>query len=149
MGNEMLGNQYFMARDYRAAEIELAPCLEKNPDSKPIRRKLIICYTQNGDVQKALTIFSGLIQDDIEFVISADKILDDCPCPELLDKDANPEIEDIEENYLALGILWLYCDVDISLNYFRKALFVDSKNDLLKSVLERIEDYHKSRTVKK
>ncbi len=147
MVNEMLGNQYFMARDYMAAERELAPCLGKNPDSKPIKRKLVICYTQLGDVSRALELFHDLIRDDIEYVINADEVLDDCPCPELLNNNEHVYLKDAtDDNFLILGMLWLYCDVESSIKYFRKALDRDPNNELVKSVLMQIETHRKSET---
>ena len=149
MVNEMLGNQYFMARDYRAAEIELAPCLQKNPESKPIKRKLIICYTQLGDVVKALQMFNDLIHEDIEFVINADEVHDDCPCPELLNTHERNYLDNgTKDNFLILGILWLYCDVGTSLKYFREAFKLDQKNDMLKIVINYIEEYKNAHPVK-
>ena len=145
MVNEMLGNQYFLARDYVSAERELLPCLEKNPESKPVKRKLIICYTQLGQVSRALEMFNDLISQDIDFVIDADEVLDDCPCPELLDNNEQVYLTDESgDNFLILGMLWLYCDIESSIKYFRKALELDQDNILIKKVLNRIENYHKS-----
>jgi pentatricopeptide repeat protein len=148
MVNEMLGNQYFMARDYAAAERELAPALTKNPISKPIRRKLIICYTQLGEISKALDMFNELIHQDIEFVIKADEILDDCPCPELLDNKEHVYLQsESEDNFLILGMLWLYCDIENSIKYFSKALEIDPKNELIRITLDCIVSYNDSHPV--
>jgi tetratricopeptide (TPR) repeat protein len=147
MANEMLGNQYFMARDYIGAERELAPCLNISPDSKSIKRKLIICYTQIGEVSKALEMCSDLIRSDIKFIIDADEVLDDCPCPELINNNEHVYLNDAsEDNYVILGILWLYCNVESSIKYLRKALDMDPHNKLLKSVLFYIEDFHNSQS---
>ena len=55
--DEMLGNHYFLSRNYgRAAEL-LDKALRVDPKNKPMRRKLIICFAQTGRVDKALTIF--------------------------------------------------------------------------------------------
>ena len=146
----MLGNQYFMARDYKSAERELAQCLAKNSGSKPVKRKLIICYTQLAQVSKALELFNDLIRQDIEFVIKADAVQDDCPCPELLNNNEQVYLSDeSEDNYLILGMLWLYCDIESSIKYFRKALAIDKDNSLIQSVLEQIESYHNSHPVDK
>jgi len=77
--SEMLGNQYFMARNYFAALSELEKVFEKNPTNKSLKRKLIICYTQTNDLEKALILFNELVEEDIEFIIEADAIKDDCP----------------------------------------------------------------------
>ncbi len=73
--SEMLGNQYFMARNYINAEKELEPEYLKDSTNKGIRRKLIICYVQTRKFEKALDIFHSLVKEDVTFIISADKIL--------------------------------------------------------------------------
>ena len=145
----MLGNQFFMARNFLAAEKELTPCLQQDPESKPVRRKLIICYTQLGEISKALHIFDSLVRDDIKFIINADPILDDCPCPELVSNKENFNlIEDSDDYLISSGILWLYCDIENSIQYFKKALIKDPNNELMQSALKNIEKYHKSHPVK-
>ena len=43
--SEMLGNQYFLGRDYAKAATELYAALKTDLENKGIRRKLIICFT--------------------------------------------------------------------------------------------------------
>ncbi len=120
--SEMLGNQYFIARNYSAAETELEKCLETMPGSKSLKRKLIICFTQTGKISRALEMFTELIREDIEFVINADEIKDDCPCSEIVEtieqKNSKKEIE--LDDRILLGILWLYCNTEKSLFYFEE-----------------------------
>ncbi|MCF8262261.1 MAG: tetratricopeptide repeat protein [Melioribacteraceae bacterium] len=144
--SEMLGNQYFMARKYLLAESELAACLEEYPHSKSIKRKLIVCYAQNGNLNKALELFSSLINQDIEFIINADPIIDDCPCEEIID-----ELEKHREhNYSAaeydlfLGIVWLFCNAKTSLKYLRKAAKTLHNNKFLNSSINCLEEYYNS-----
>ena len=59
--SEMLGNQYFLARNYDGAAHELAGALLKDAKNKFIKRKLIVCYNQIGQIQKALELFLSLI----------------------------------------------------------------------------------------
>ena len=68
--SEMLGNQYFLARKYSLAAEQLEKALFNDPGSKGIRRKLVVCYTQTGDIDKALQLFLSLIKEDIDFVIT-------------------------------------------------------------------------------
>ena len=84
--SEMLGNQYFMARKYQEAVKELEPVYLTDSVSKPIRRKLIIAYAQTGKLKKSLELFISLVKEDVEFIINADVIYDDCPCPEIVEK---------------------------------------------------------------
>jgi tetratricopeptide (TPR) repeat protein len=148
--SEMLGNQYFIARNYPAAEIELEKCLEKYPESKPLRRKLIVCFTQTGKVKRALDMFTELIQEDIGFVTNADVEHDDCPCPEIVEEfeEKSTVGEYNLDNKIMLGILWLYCDTEKSLDYFR---FADNKNpgnEKIQSCIRLIEKYIKTQKSK-
>ncbi|MBX3008845.1 MAG: tetratricopeptide repeat protein [Melioribacteraceae bacterium] len=143
--SEMLGNQYFMARNYFAALSELEKVFEKNPTNKSLKRKLIICYTQTNDLEKALILFNELVEEDIEFIIEADAIKDDCPCPELVKELDNPlstpYFEDEFENLICLGIIWLYCDVSKSYEYFKEAQHLNNQNKVINLILKRIENY--------
>lgn len=143
--SEMLGNQYFMARNYINAEKELEPEYLKDSTNKGIRRKLIICYVQTRKFEKALDIFHSLVKEDVAFIISADKILDDCPCPELLE-DFN-RMHSIEDNYefnLSHGMLWLYCEESKAVDYLKLALNSNSKDEKLRESIEIIEAHIKN-----
>lgn len=143
--SEMLGNQYFMARNYISAEKELEPEYLKDSENKGIRRKLIICYLQSRKFEKALDIFHSLVKEDVAFITSADKILDDCPCPELLD-DFN-RTHTIEDNYefnLSHGMLWLYCEESKSVEYLKSALKANPDDERLKESIIIIEEHIKS-----
>ena len=139
--DEMLGNHYFLSRNYgRAAEL-LEKALRDDPKSKPIRRKLIICFAQTGHVDKALTVFISLIKEDIDFVINTDPIDDDCPCPELVFdmEHGNSNLQSSLDSILVLGMLWLYCNLHKSHEYFTKASNVDNTNKMIKSILALLD----------
>ena len=118
--SEMLGNQYFMARNYSAAEKEFEDCLSKYPDNKSVRKKLIVCYTQSNKLQLALDFFYNLIKEDIDFIVNTDHVEDDCPCPELIHKieDSNNYDPNSKEYFTMLGIIWLYCNIEKSIENF-------------------------------
>lgn len=142
--SEMLGNQYFMARHYISAEKELEPEYLKDSNNKGIRRKLIICYTQTRKFEKALDIFLSLVKEDIIFITSADKILDDCPCPELLDDfNRTHSIEDSYEFNLSHGMLWLYCEESKAIDYLKLALNANPEDEKLRESVEIIEAHIK------
>ena len=139
--DEMLGNHYFLSRNYgRAAEL-LEKALRDDPKSKPIRRKLIICFAQTGHVDKALAVFISLIKEDIDFIINTDPVDDDCPCPELVFEmeHGNANFEDSLDTNLVLGMLWLYCNLQKSIEYFSHAAQIDHENNMIKSVLALME----------
>jgi pentatricopeptide repeat protein len=134
--DEMLGNHYFLARNYaRAAEL-LENALRADPKSKPIRRKIIICYAQTGKIEKALKVFLSLIKEDIDFVINTDPVDDDCPCPELVFQLENEHQENQAsiDYQLVLGMLWLYCNLQKSNYYFEKAAEMIPDDTMVKSI---------------
>jgi tetratricopeptide (TPR) repeat protein len=138
--SEMLGNQYFLGRDYARAAAELNKALKADTRNKGIRRKLVICFTQIGDIGKALDTFISLIKEDVEFVINTDPISDDCPCPELV-FDMEQKLENSKNSIdfnLILGMLWLYCNVEKSLYYFNRVLQIDSEFSKVKIILALI-----------
>lgn len=135
--SEMLGNQYFLARNYSGAAMELEKALQKEPGNKSIRKKLIICLNQIGHIRKALAIFKTLVQEDAEYIINTDPVDDDCPCPELIYEAENylPDNKNSSDFLLRLGMLWLYCDLVQSIYYFQKAHNMEKENSDIKSIL--------------
>ena len=118
----MLGNQYFMARRYNEAIKELEPVYLTDSVNKSVRRKLIIAFAQTGVLKKALELFISLVKEDVEFIINADAISDDCPCPEIVNELGTTTKDSISsETNLYFGILWLYCDSKVSLKFLKKA----------------------------
>jgi tetratricopeptide (TPR) repeat protein len=141
---EMLGNQFFLARKFSQAADNLKKALEKCPDNKIIQRKLVICYSQTGQVQRALDVFLNLIKKDIEFLIQTDPVDDDCPCPEITHQMEKKyyENKDSLEYQLVLGMLWLYCSVGKSLHYFQIAQEMAPDHQVVNSIIKIIENYH-------
>jgi tetratricopeptide (TPR) repeat protein len=147
--SEMLGNQFFMARNYPAAQKELEEVHFKNPSNISVMKKLLICYTQTGKIKEAIELFNLLLIDSIEFIINTDPSLDDCPCAELIEKieDKNHHLESSFDHLLILAIIWLYCDEKKSLEYFQKLQTLEPNNSLISNSIERIESFiqaHKS-----
>jgi pentatricopeptide repeat protein len=139
--DEMLGNHYYLSRNYgRAAEL-LDKALRVDPKNKPIRRKLIICFAQTGHVDKALEIFLSLVKEDIDFIINTDPVDDDCPCPELVFEMEHGNVNNQEslDTRLVLGMLWLYCNLQKSFDCFIQASTIDENNKMIKSILALLE----------
>lgn len=139
----MLGNQLFLARNYFRAAEHLEQALYRKKDDKYIRRKLIICYTQIGNIHKALEHFLTLIKEDIQFIVKTDPVADDCPCPELVLKmegelNGNPDSFDY---HVVLGMLYLYCDAKKSFHYFQRAYQIDQSNSMISSILIIIKKF--------
>lgn len=135
--SEMLGNQFFLARNYAAAAEQLEEALLRDPANKSIRKKVIICLNEIGNIHKALSYFISLIKEDAEFIINTDPVADDCPCPELV-YEAERYLLNNQESIdftLRLGMLWLYCDVRESMRYFQQAHELAPHNGDVKSIL--------------
>jgi hypothetical protein len=141
--SEMLANQYFMARKYRNAAAVLEKSLLKTPDSKAIRSKLIICYTQMNEIGKAWDVFFPLAIDDPEVIMNMDPIRDDCPCPDLVD-DIDKKMlshQQSVEHHLHAGMLWLFCDVGRSVGYLEKAMQMDANVPAISQVINVLRPY--------
>ena len=144
--SEMLGNQYFMARNYEEAVRALEPVYLKDTLNKSVRRKLIIAYTQTGKLMKALEVFILLVEEDVEFIINADPIFDDCPCPEI-EKQLRISPKGILSPDINIynGILWLYCNPKMSVKFLKKAIADFPENKGIKKSVEIIKNQIKNR----
>ncbi len=138
--SEMLGNQYFMARNYREAVRELEPVYLNNNSNKSVKRKLIIGYSQIGKIKKSLELFVSLVKEDVEYIINSDPVFDDCPCSELRkklnfspNKTASPDVN------IYNGILWLFCDPKTSIKFLQEALIDSKNNEKIKESIEIIK----------
>jgi tetratricopeptide (TPR) repeat protein len=136
MMSEMLGNQYFLVRNFSNAAKNLQYALDLDPLNKPVRKKLVICYLQIGEIQKALNIFYNLITEDIDCIINTDPVSDDCPCTDLVTHYGNilPYEENSTDLKMMLGMLWLYCDANKSLSFFKSAEKMKPEDERIKSI---------------
>ena len=135
--NEMLGNQYFMARNYLGAANAFQEVLKEDPSNINARKKLIIAFTQIGKFTQAVDLFTKFISENIDRILETDPIKDDCPCPELVHNLEHLSTHGSESftTYETLGILWLYCDINKSIEYFKKALALKPKDDNVNGIL--------------
>lgn len=128
--SEMLGNQYFLSRNYQLAASVYSKVHEAHPDNFSVTKRMIICFTQTGEIEKAFKYFYELVNADINLITNTDPVADDCPCPELTEKFGKvlPYEDNSKDLKLLLGILWLYCDANRSLQFFEQ-LASDNQND--------------------
>ncbi len=142
MMSEMLGNQYFLARNYESAAKNLQFALDNDPLNKAVRKKLIICYSQTGEIQKAFNIFYNLLLEDVECIINTDVVSDDCPCPDLVKHYGQifPYEKNSTDLKIMLGMLWLYCEVRTSLKFFKSVIDEFPNDEKLISVSSIIEE---------
>ena len=137
----MLGNKYFLARNYESAAKNFQHTLISDPINKSVRKKLIICYTQTGQIQKAFENFYILCNEDIGFIMDTDLVADDCPCAELTAKYGSrlPYENDSKDIKIMLGMLWLYCDAHKALEFFKRVLVEHSSDSRIKEITSLIE----------
>jgi tetratricopeptide (TPR) repeat protein len=140
---EMLGNQLFLVRNYSRATEIFEKALWEDPRNKYVRRKLIICYTQIGELDKALKNLLWFLKKDIRFIIDIDPVAEDCPCSGLVYEMEAKLTENRESSdfHVILGILWLYCNIERSLSHFLTARELAPANPDVKSAIAYIQAY--------
>ena len=136
--SEMLGNRYFIARQYEKAISLLEEALPNASLPEKIKKKLVICYVQVGKVEQALLHFHDLIRKDPKIIIDTDPYHDDCPCYEILPNWENSENNEKRPQYFyeSLGMLYLYCNKDKAIEYFQMALPNTKYKTLIFSILK-------------
>lgn len=144
--SEMLGNQYFLAKRYSDAYAELEAELNKDTaNRKSISKKLIICYLQTDQLDKAFDMFYSVVTRSVNVITDTNPEKDGCPCPEIINENL-PRLKynnDLEQN-LKMGILWLYCDAHKSIDYFDKIQPNNKYSERVKEIIEVL----KSHTIK-
>jgi hypothetical protein len=136
--HEMFGNQYFLARNYIQAQKELEAALVHNPTSVSIKKKLVICHIQTETIDRAVDLFLDVITHDVHSIISTNPIFDNCPCPQLVYEMEN-SIATTNENQknLALGMLWLYCDIIPSYRHF---MSITRPDERVKRIIAQLQE---------
>lgn len=144
--SEMLGNQYFLARNYSAAKEELEKCILNHPDDKEIKKKLLVCYIQTNYLKTASEYFLYFIINDIRYITKTDPIKDDCPCVELINEYEKQGNESQIDNDLRfkLAMIWLFIDAKRSLEYFQKLQILNYKLDSIDLIIDKISEHTKS-----
>jgi len=138
--SEMLGNQYFMAKKYKDALAVFEECVQEDKANKGLLKKMVVCYTQVGKIEKAAELLNRLMEEGWDFLLDSDMMEDNCPCKELnLNIEAKYDVIVKSFDYfLALGVLWVYCNIDESIVYFKEALRLKPDNKLVNSILSKL-----------
>ena len=121
--SEMLANHYFLVRNFLSAKTIFENIISKDSTNKLAAKKLIVCYITSGETDKAINLFLSIIKSDIDFIISTDIKADDCPCPDIIsgiEKQSSLFNNEIDRA-AALGMLWLYCSLEKSIEFFKQA----------------------------
>jgi len=141
--SEMLGNHYFLAKRYSDAYAELeAELRNESANRKSISKKLIICYLQTDQFEKAFEMFHSIVTKNITLITDTDPEKDGCPCPEIINENL-PKLKynnDLEFN-LKMGILWLYCDINESLEYFEKATTQNQHSEKTNNIISVLKSH--------
>lgn len=140
--SEMLGNQYFLTRNYSKAVSIYSRINKIEPKNILVKKRLIICFTQIGEMSKAFDFFYELVSEDIEAIINTDLIEDDCPCLELTKRYGMilPYEKNSIDLKLMLGMLWLYCDIEKSLGFFNELLVSNPEEKRYQEIIFKIKE---------
>ncbi len=138
--SEMLANRYFISRKFDLALPIFENELARGNQKIAIKKKMIICYSAVGRVEDAFNLFFELVQRDPYIIINTDPYWDDCPCPEMVkDWENTGHLTGINpREALILGMLYLYCDVQKSIEYLEKALDYEDLFLKISSVLRTL-----------
>ena len=141
--SEMLGNHYFLIRDYAEAIKAYSTAFNKNlPNS--ITKKIIICHLTQDDFSSAQNYFINLIKEDPALIYDTDFKLEECPCYDLI-KEYEAGSINTNNEIIRLGILWFYCDLQISKKYFEMALKKNLANKFIHETLDIINTITKQK----
>jgi tetratricopeptide (TPR) repeat protein len=135
----MLGHHHFLLRDYISALSHYEAVISQRNASKSVRKRAIVCYIQTRQVEEALELFASLVAEDIDCIIGHDNEQEGCPCPEIIQEyESRMDDRPSRNDMTALGMLWLYCEPQRSLQWFDGALRNDPGNTYLQSVLDTL-----------
>jgi tetratricopeptide (TPR) repeat protein len=139
--SEMLANRYFIARDFAAAAPVFEKVLEKDPRNERARKKLVICHTQTGNLDRAIELLLETLREAPRSIIDTHPQEEDCPCPELtgtLWRRFPYELNQLD-TMVKLGILELYCNLARSMNFWRQLVELEPNEPRFVQILELLE----------
>jgi len=129
-----------MIGKFAAAAREFERALANSSHPKGIKKKLIICYTENSEIDKALTLTSEMIREDMSCLTAANAMESDSHCLELISvMEKHFLVERRLQQCLALAILWLFIDPLQSIRYFEFARTIDSNDDRVSDILALLD----------
>lgn len=139
--SEMLGNRYFIARQFDKAIPPLELALQSSPNSEKIKKKLIICYIQVGKIDEAFNLFYEVVNRNPHLITDTDLYYDDCPCSELLPlwERKKVQINQKSDLYEILGMLYAYCNVNKAVQYLKKIKSHPTNASKIRGVLRKLE----------
>lgn len=132
---ELRGHHDFVMGHYASALAHYETVIAWGAPSKEVRKRAIVCYIETGRPEKALPMFEQFIIEDPAYLIERSGDAMGCPCPGIIQEYANHLTGVVTQtDMIALGMLWSYCDLPMSVLWFDKALRWDPDNDCLKAI---------------
>jgi tetratricopeptide (TPR) repeat protein len=135
--HEMLGNHHFLLKDYKSALSHYETILRERDASTEVSKRALICYVHARRVSEAIPLFERLIRDDLASIVKHNREQYGCPCPEIIEEYGRSITtgEPSQNDTIALGMLWLFCDRLRSEQLFAQALRGDPGSAFLRSVM--------------
>jgi hypothetical protein len=140
--SEMLGNRYFLGRNFRSAALQYEDTLHKiNTIDIEVVKKLIVCYTKVNRTDDALNYYYSLLK---KIQYSTDNLIienEDCPYKKIIEElIIEMELEGLQySTSIKLGILNSYCSSTNGIKYFKKALEFSRNKKIIKQIINILE----------
>lgn len=138
----MLGNHHFLLKDYKTALLHYETALHEGNASIEVRKRTLICYVHARRISEAIPLFERLIRDDLASIVKHNQEQYGCPCAEIIEtyERSITTGEPPQNDKIALGMLWLFCDRIRSEQLFAQALRDDPGGEFLNSVMNILEE---------
>jgi hypothetical protein len=138
--HEMLGHHDFLLGHYDSALAHYETVIAWGAPSKAVRKRAIVCYIQTRQPEKALPLFTALLAEDAAYILGQNG--EGCPCPEIIQEYVSRVTDSITQaDTIALGMLWSYCDPQVSVHWFNRALQQQPENPSFKTILIALSSY--------
>jgi len=138
--SEMLANQYFLSGRYERALPLLEQFLLSSPDRAYLKNKLLICYLQMDQIDRALELCLEILRTAPFDLVGSDPCTQQFPCLEqTLQRPDGPPTTPIELNRLA--VVYLFCRPEVSLVHLRNSLELDPEQTAISEILSLLEPH--------
>jgi len=140
--HEMLGHHHFMVGDYATALSHYRQVIQEGDANTEVKKRAVVCYVHTRRIAEAVLLFEELLKEDVDCIVRHNQDRYGCPCPEIIDEyECSLRTDEISQSdRIALGILWSFCDVHRSHEWFTEAIREDPGSAFLQSVLRILKD---------
>ncbi|MBT4504053.1 MAG: tetratricopeptide repeat protein [Gemmatimonadetes bacterium] len=138
--SEMLANQYFLSGSYERALPLLERFLLNSPDRAYLKNKLLICYLQTDQVDRALEFCLEILRTAPLDLVGSDPCTQRFPCLEqTLQRPGGIPTTPLELNRLA--VINLFCKPETSLRHLRRSLDLKPGQAPIREILSLLEPH--------